>query len=84
MSPDGSTKSPLPEEKLLRLIRGKHRPPEPSAAGAKPAALALRFDAPGWPKLAVGALGAILVLEAVWLIVQAVRPLPTGETSSTS
>jgi hypothetical protein len=30
----------------------------------------------GWPRFAVSFLGAILVLEALWLIVQAVRPLP--------
>jgi hypothetical protein len=83
MNPAGSSTSPPPEERLLKLIRGKHRPPEPSATGAKPpaAALALRFTTPGWTQYVVGALGVILVLEAVWLIVQAVRPLPGGEPS---
>jgi type II secretory pathway component PulC len=45
------------------------------------AALTWRLRALGWPKLAISLLSVLLALEALWLIVQAVRPLPSGEIS---
>ena len=89
MSPDGFGKPP-PEEKLLKLIRGRPaRPPSEAAsfprsgpiltASAQAAkALVARpgARAPGWPMIAIWALAAFLVLEVALLIVQALRPLP--------
>lgn len=85
MSPDGSTKPP-PEEKLLRLIRGKASRREGATAtassgagqilplsGLRGARAAREF---GWPRLAALGLGAVLVVEATVLIAQALRPLP--------
>ena len=89
MSPDGFGKPP-PEEKLLKLIRGRPaRPPSEAAsfrhagplltASAQAAkALVARpgARAPGWPMIAIWVLAAFLVLEVALLIVQALRPLP--------
>ena len=89
MSPDGSMKLPLPEEKLLKLIRGKGSRPEdrasaaPAAAGKEaPAVVATvgvsaQASSPSWPRLVVACLGVLLAVEIVVLVVQAVRPLPT-------
>jgi len=77
---------PPPEEKLLRLIRGKTaraaaEAPGPQAAGA---AAAMAGAAPGvperarqfpWLKAAIGALSAVVCLELVVLLVQALWPL---------
>ena len=85
MSPDGSTK-PLPEEKLLKLIREKAARPASSTPAAAGAGGGGGFSAgnavggaPGlhWPALAAGGFGAILLIEAVYLAVQLARPLPT-------
>src|SRR5262245_27762549 len=83
MSPDGSVKPP-PEEKLLRLIRGKGPRPHPDAPEALPAsvaAVAVRAGAarPGsaaWMQWAVWGLGGILAAEALMLIVSVVWPVP--------
>lgn len=87
MSPDGSGKPP-PEEKLLKLIRGKGpRPstdilaPSHTAGGATTGVLRateLNARAPGlrWPGLAVGFLGAVLLIEVASLVSQAMRPIP--------
>ena len=87
MSPDGFTK-PLPEEKLLKLIRGKSAShaaaaasPQVAAAGAAAASPAFR---PGrlrvlplpWPRLATVILGTILGVELLYLIVEAAIPIP--------
>lgn len=45
-------------------------------ARGRPAAARVRLALPSWPHLAVWGLGGVLLIEAVWLIVQAVRPLP--------
>ena len=87
MSPDGSTKQP-PEEKLLRLIRGKG----PHAAAEAPAAatvavgtsaiavpaggLGSRLRSTPWPRVAVGCLGLALLIEVVSLLIEVMRPLP--------
>ena len=89
MSPDGFGKPP-PEEKLLKLIRGRPaRPPMEAAAFPRPGAVMTASAqaakalvsrpaarAPGWPTIAIGVLAAFLILELVMLIVQALRPLP--------
>ena len=86
MSPDGSTKPP-PEEKLLKLIRGKEA--KPAEAPARPAAaeiplrlvaaigVPLRRRRTRWVTLASGVFGMIFIVEAVCLAIQASRPLPT-------
>ena len=79
MSPDGFTKPP-PEEKLLRLIRGKtpHAamsggPSAPASAAAEWMGRARRLH---WAQAATILLGIVLVLEGVWVVAQIVRPLP--------
>ena len=84
MSPDGSAKSPPPEERLLQLIRGKPRPSS-AAVAPQPASTMLmsRATAVGvrwtshWPVWVGGVLGVILMVEVVVLIVQLIRPLPS-------
>ena len=86
MSPDGSTK-PLPEEKLLKLIRDKGPRAVTVAtvgqAGGVGPSIAATSDAGRgvsslrWPQLAAGGLGVLLFIEAVCLILQLARPLPT-------
>ena len=80
--------TPTPEEKLLRLIRGKgtRQAAEgtmPAPAGGAAAATRLPGAPPGRarraPSLraAIGFLGAVLGAELVLLLVQVLRPLPT-------
>jgi len=89
MSPDGSTK-PLPEEKLLGLIRGKgvKAPLGAATAEATPASHAMAPKAPvrdmaaplqqlQWPKIAIGFLGIMLAVQAVALVIVAIHPVPT-------
>ena len=80
MSPDGSAK-PLPEERLLRLIRGKAaRPassPAPSAAVVLGQGMGRVPRARRWPQMAAMGLGAVLLLELLLLIIEAFRPAPT-------
>lgn len=89
MSPDGFPKPP-PEEKLLRLIRGKG--PKASVPAASPQAAATGTTrrvlrrAPartqlgvGWLKMAMGCLVLILCLEGAYLVVEATRPVPSIE-----
>ena len=83
MSPDGSIKPPPPEERLLRLIRGKGTKPadgsgssQGAAGGSSLDAATVRGGAAGWPKLAVGMLAALIGIEVLALIIQAIRPLP--------
>ncbi len=83
MSPDGPTK-PLPEEKLLRLIRQKKSDPSPEGAAASAGPLPVHVvnvhlgggTALRWPVLAGAGLGILLLIEAVWLVAQLMRPLP--------
>ncbi len=90
MSPDGSTKPP-PEEKLLRLIRGKGARPEGSADRvalppkdvsrmAVGGAFAVRAQGLQWPQLVMGGIALVIVVEAICLAVQLMRPLPTVRT----
>ena len=81
MSPDGL--KPPPEERLLRLIRGKigHAAGGGAASssphGAAPAvAIASRTRPFNWSQGVVVALIAIVSCEVVWVVVQLVRPLP--------
>ena len=83
MSPDGSAK-PLPEERLLKLIRGKAArsasSPAPSAAAAAVVlgqGMGRAARARRWPQMAAIGLGAVLLLELLLLIVEALRPAPT-------
>jgi len=92
MSPDGSSKL-SPEERLLRLIRGKSKAaasgaesasapvgaPTATRPGAGMAAVATRMPSWRWPQVATVGLGVILGLEAIVLIVQLLRPVPTLE-----
>ncbi|MBI4004205.1 MAG: hypothetical protein HY353_04205 [Candidatus Omnitrophica bacterium] len=77
---------PLPEEKLLKLIRGKGRPPAGAADAAAPPRPAASVPSLPWPStrtrlrygtraLIIG-LGCLLVVEFILLIVQAVQPPP--------
>ena len=87
MSPDGSTK-PSPEERLLRLIRGKGPavpgaapPARHSAAGSSPGATGGSGTAVvarhlQWPTIAAIGLGGVLVAEVGYLAIQLMRPLP--------
>lgn len=87
MSPDGSmTPHPLPEEKLLNLIRAQQaaRPvvaATVSAGGSRgiagSTAARQRFKRGiRWVKPVVGCLSLVLVVEVVVLILQFTRPLP--------
>ena len=77
---------PPPEEKLLKLIRGKSGRPEgppaaisPVSASGGSAASALTLTGStrwSWTAVAGWVLGALLGLEAVGLLVQLLRPLP--------
>jgi len=78
---------PPPEEKLLRLIRGKDPKPAAStvsAAASHPMPTAvLRFGevaAQGrtrrWPRIAAVTLSALIGLEAAYLLLQLMRPFP--------
>lgn len=85
MSPDGSVKPP-PEEKLLRLIRGKAAAkPAPESAPMSPqavaaAAVSVRAQrvelGPEWSQWPIGALAAILAAEAVALVILLAWPVP--------
>lgn len=84
MSPDGSQK-PLPEERLLRLIRGKPAKPSTTAVAAPPGArgggpfaaqLGARIQEAPWVTLAIWGLGLILGLELILVVMQLMRPLP--------
>lgn len=74
---------PPPEEKLLKLIRGKVlRPPADAMPATAGAAGAAAMAAPArralpWPKIAAACLGLILCAEIAWLIAQASWPLPS-------
>ena len=86
MSPDGSVKPP-PEEKLLRLIRGKGAKPQAeSAAAAGSVAIVMvasdarqRLKRPAWSQVAVAVLGAAVGVEMLWVVWQAAWPLPQVE-----
>ncbi len=87
MSPDGSTK-PLPEEKLLKLIRekGQRVPAATAVAGVLPGSAAraeLGVEVPGfrWTTVVAAGLGVVLLMEAGFLVVQLVRPAPTVNVS---
>ena len=90
MSPDGLMKPP-PEEKLLKLIRGKGPRPlgetavprrtGPEAAAVASVAGAAHAGESKWVALAVGALSVALAGEVLWLIVQVALPLPRVSTS---
>ena len=83
MSPDGSVKPP-PEEKLLRLIRGKSGKPHPDAA-AQPVVAAAAVAQAGrmrpvgrmpWTQGAVWGLGTLLAVEGLILVASAAWPVP--------
>ena len=84
MSPDGPMK-PLPEEKLLRLIRQKKSDAPPAGSSPSTGLLPVQvINVMGgggvtlrWPVLAAGGLGMVLAIEAVLLVAQLLRPLPS-------
>lgn len=77
---------PLPEEKLLKLIRGKGRahagtpadaPAQGPGAGAiKPTLSSTRIRLRYGTRVLIGGLGCLLAVEFILLIVQALRPPP--------
>ena len=77
---------PLPEEKLLKLIRGKGRTPAGTPAAAPvqdPGAGAIKLTLPSTrtrlrygTRVLIGGLGCLLAVEFLLLIVQALRPPP--------
>lgn len=80
---------PPPEEKLLRLIRGKAPRPAPAGGVGEPRTapetagktkwtLDLRAGVRqlNWPKLGAGLLGLVLAAELAATLVQLARPLP--------
>ena len=89
MSPAGSAKTPPPEERLLRLIRGKK--PEPtSSASATPAVEAASTPVAGrswddrgarvrWPRWVAGILGLIVMVEIGFIVFHVVQPMPQIE-----
>ncbi|MBI2093351.1 MAG: hypothetical protein HYT88_01310 [Candidatus Omnitrophica bacterium] len=91
MSPDGP--KPLPEERLLGLIRQRQsgqsqRPVQPAASAATEASLgsiaAGRWAHPlgrrwRWVRLSIAALSVIVLLEMGAFIAQATRPFPVVE-----
>ena len=87
MSPDGFTKPP-PEEKLLKLIRGKGLQPAtaavsptvPGASGSRarvmaPRVRSLQVPKPQWVSVVIGALGVMLVMEVGVFLLQVMRPI---------
>ena len=88
MSPDGSTK-PSPEERLLKLIRGKSAanaaaPARPSLNTPSAVVLGGSGTAAGaqplrWPVLAGGGLAFVIVFELAYLVMQMMRPLSPVE-----
>lgn len=77
---------PPPEEKLLKLIRGKGTRPSAEAAAPQTAGAAAmagvrapdataRARALPWLKVAIGVLGAVVCLELAFFFVQALWPL---------
>ena len=92
MSPDGPPKPP-PEERLLRLIRGRESRPQPSAAAqgapapaaagplaaAWPARVVESAQRARWTELAAALLIALLALEAAGILFWIVRPPPRVE-----
>lgn len=92
LSPAESGKTPLPEERLLRLIRGKGRQAAPVAASsvtvsqdppppaARPAGKVTGRSVP-WLQLISGGLGLILLAELGGIVFQLVQPLPVIEVT---
>jgi len=92
MSPDGSSKPP-PEEKLLKLIRGKAlRGGTESAEGSSPSSQTASISLAGlpgagtrrwrWPLLAAVGLGLVLGLEISVLVAQMTSPPPMPQIPS--
>ena len=82
---------PLPEERLLKLLRAKPRLTEPSVAGGgtlqgRPGVSAVVVAQPKHSpvELVVVALSVVLAVEAVLVVVQLVRPLPPVPAASSS
>ncbi len=92
MSPDGPPKPP-PEERLLRLIRGRQPHPQPSTAAqtapvravagpvvaAWPARAVEAARRARWTELAAALLITLLALEVAGILFWIVRPLPRVE-----
>ena len=82
---------PTPEEKLLRLIRGKAASAQPAAASAGAPAPSLPRRVTGWPisgwqwvLAGTVVLGLVLAVEVAALVVQLTRPVPTIQIPSTT
>src|SRR3989338_8229318 len=77
---------PLPEEKLLKLIRGKGRPPAGAVEAAAPQRPSVSVPSLPWPsararlrygtRVLILGLGCLLAVEFILLIVQAMQPPP--------
>ena len=77
---------PLPEEKLLKLIRGKGRPPAGAVEAPAPQSPSVSVPSLPWPstrarlrygtRVLIVGLGCLLAVEFILLIVQALQPPP--------
>lgn len=83
MSPDGSQKSP-PEERLLKLIRGKEpQPAMPVVFTPSQDAGVLKVESSDvsqqtmrWSSIVIGLLSLMLIAEIVLIIMEALKPIP--------
>ena len=98
MSPDGSPKLP-PEERLLRLIRGKASQPAEVAVQSSARTVSSTIAAPSgalghphaaggfggqWQGVAIKLLAVVVACELVALLTQVFRPLPIPQVSSST
>ena len=88
MSQGGSAKAPLPEERLLKLIRGKQHAASPAAAlPVAPSKAVLmpsrqwqsRHGQSAWIGWVAGVLGLIVAGEVGFMVFYVMRPLPVIE-----
>lgn len=77
MSPSGST-NPLPEERLLKLIRAKAAPAGSAGGGVSSTSLApgTRVKGPRWFPLALSTLSIALMIQLGMLVQQWLAPAP--------
>ena len=89
LNPSGSAKTPTPEERLLRLIRGKGQEAKTKPAAAAPsgqaAAVAEAVEARRWaglPRAISGLLGVVIIVEVGLLIFNGLKPAPIIDLSN--
>ena len=84
MNPAGSAKTPPPEERLLKLIRGKGPQAGAAAAASQDTSVPVlprhwHGRAARWPRWVGGLLGLVLVAEIGLVVFQLLRPTPSLE-----